>query len=108
MLPDHDGEIELREMNRALSALPTGQRTALLLVSASGLSYEEAADDLRLRGGHDQEPRRPSARDARERCSTQRNAYRGRRRQARAAQSRAAARRAEMPCRPRGKSSIPP
>src|ERR1700689_5370488 len=43
VLPDHDGELELREMNSALSALPTGQRTALLLVSASGLSYEEAA-----------------------------------------------------------------
>lgn len=43
VLPDHDGEIELRELNNALSALPTGQRTALLLVSASGLSYEEAA-----------------------------------------------------------------
>jgi RNA polymerase sigma-70 factor (ECF subfamily) len=41
--PDHDGEIELRELNSALSTLPTGQRTALLLVSASGLSYEEAA-----------------------------------------------------------------
>jgi RNA polymerase sigma-70 factor, ECF subfamily len=43
VLPDHDGEIELRELNSALSNLPTGQRTALLLVSASGLSYEEAA-----------------------------------------------------------------
>src|SRR5580704_4001214 len=43
VLPDHDGELELREMNSALSTLPTGQRTALLLVSASGLSYEEAA-----------------------------------------------------------------
>ena len=43
VLPDHDGEIELRELNTALSTLPTGQRTALLLVSASGLSYEEAA-----------------------------------------------------------------
>jgi RNA polymerase sigma-70 factor (ECF subfamily) len=44
VLPDHDGEIELRELNSALSTLPTGQRTALLLVSASGLSYEEAAN----------------------------------------------------------------
>ncbi|HSY08650.1 MAG TPA: sigma-70 family RNA polymerase sigma factor [Steroidobacteraceae bacterium] len=43
VLPEHDGEIELRELNSALSTLPTGQRTALLLVSASGLSYEEAA-----------------------------------------------------------------
>jgi len=43
VLPDHDGELELRELHNALSTLPTGQRTALLLVSASGLSYEEAA-----------------------------------------------------------------
>jgi RNA polymerase sigma-70 factor (ECF subfamily) len=43
VLPEHDGDIELRELNTALSTLPTGQRTALLLVSASGLSYEEAA-----------------------------------------------------------------
>src|ERR1700692_928853 len=41
--PDHDAELELRELHGALSRLPTGQRTALLLVSASGLSYEEAA-----------------------------------------------------------------
>jgi RNA polymerase sigma-70 factor (ECF subfamily) len=41
--PDHDGQLELRELHSALSKLPTGQRTALLLVSASGLSYEEAA-----------------------------------------------------------------
>jgi len=43
VLPDHDGELQLRELHNALSTLPTGQRTALLLVSASGLSYEEAA-----------------------------------------------------------------
>jgi RNA polymerase sigma-70 factor, ECF subfamily len=43
VLPDHDAELELRELHGALSRLPTGQRTALLLVSASGLSYEEAA-----------------------------------------------------------------
>jgi RNA polymerase sigma-70 factor (ECF subfamily) len=41
--PDHDGELELRELHNALLTLPTGQRKALLLVSASGLSYEEAA-----------------------------------------------------------------
>jgi len=43
VLPDHDAQLELRELYSALSRLPTGQRTALLLVSASGLSYEEAA-----------------------------------------------------------------
>ena len=41
--PDHDGKLELRDLNRALSTLSPGQRTALILVSASGFSYEEAA-----------------------------------------------------------------
>jgi RNA polymerase sigma-70 factor (ECF subfamily) len=41
--PDHDGDLELRDLNRALARLSPGQRTALILVSASGFSYEEAA-----------------------------------------------------------------
>ncbi len=41
--PDHDGDLELRDLNRALGKLSPGQRTALILVSASGFSYEEAA-----------------------------------------------------------------
>jgi RNA polymerase sigma-70 factor (ECF subfamily) len=41
--PDHDGDLELRDLNRALAKLSAGQRTALILVSASGFSYEEAA-----------------------------------------------------------------
>jgi len=41
---DHDGELELRDLNRALASLSSGQRTALILVSASGFSYEEAAE----------------------------------------------------------------
>ena len=41
--PDHDGDLELRDLNRALCKLSSGQRTALILVSASGFSYEEAA-----------------------------------------------------------------
>ncbi len=41
--PDHDGALELRDLNRALAVLSPGQRTALILVSASGFSYEEAA-----------------------------------------------------------------
>jgi RNA polymerase sigma-70 factor (ECF subfamily) len=41
--PDHDGKLELRELNLALSSLSPGQRTALILVSVSGFSYEEAA-----------------------------------------------------------------
>jgi RNA polymerase sigma-70 factor (ECF subfamily) len=41
--PDHDGELELRDLRRALLELSPGQRNALMLVSASGYSYEEAA-----------------------------------------------------------------
>jgi RNA polymerase sigma-70 factor (ECF subfamily) len=41
--PDHDGKLELRDLNRALAVLSPGQRTALILVSVSGFSYEEAA-----------------------------------------------------------------
>ncbi len=41
--PDHDGELELRDLNRALAELSPGQRNALMLVSANGFSYEEAA-----------------------------------------------------------------
>ena len=42
--PDHDGKLELRDLNRALATLSPGQRTALILVSVSGFSYEEAAE----------------------------------------------------------------
>ena len=41
--PDHDGKLELHDLNRALAVLSPGQRTALILVSVSGFSYEEAA-----------------------------------------------------------------
>jgi RNA polymerase sigma-70 factor (ECF subfamily) len=41
--PEHDGDLEVRDLNRALATLSPGQRTALILVSASGFSYEEAA-----------------------------------------------------------------
>jgi len=41
--PDHDGDLEVRDLNRALATLSPGQRTALILVSVSGFSYEEAA-----------------------------------------------------------------
>jgi len=41
--PEHDGDLELRDLNRALATLSSGQRTALILVSASGFSYEQAA-----------------------------------------------------------------
>lgn len=38
------GHVELAELRKALSAIPADQREALLLVGASGFSYEEAAD----------------------------------------------------------------
>jgi len=49
--PDHDGAMEMREFLAALQALPPDQREALVLVGASGLSYEEAAAVLGTRVG---------------------------------------------------------
>jgi len=43
-LPEQPGQIELSEFRRALSELPQDQREALVLVGASGFSYEEAAN----------------------------------------------------------------
>ena len=51
--------IHLSDMHRALLTLPPERREALLLVGAGGFSYEEAAEHLRLRCGHDQEPGGP-------------------------------------------------
>src|SRR5262249_1494978 len=48
---DHDGDLELRDLNRALATLSPGQRTALILVSVSGYSYEEAASICRCAVG---------------------------------------------------------
>jgi RNA polymerase sigma-70 factor (ECF subfamily) len=42
--PAHDVNLHLRDLQRALDELPDDQREALLLVTASGLSYEEAAE----------------------------------------------------------------
>lgn len=41
--PSHDGVMDLADFRRALLDLPDEQREALLLVGASGFSYEEAA-----------------------------------------------------------------
>jgi RNA polymerase sigma-70 factor (ECF subfamily) len=41
--PDQHGRVEFEEFRVALSKLPPDQREALLLVGASGFSYEEAA-----------------------------------------------------------------
>ena len=41
--PEQHGHMDLTDMQQALSRLPVDQREALLLVSASDMSYEEAA-----------------------------------------------------------------
>ena len=41
--PRQDAHLELQDFRAALSTLPAAQREALVLVGASGLSYEEAA-----------------------------------------------------------------
>jgi len=43
MAPPQDGHIEFQDLRSALMKLPDDQREALLLIGASGLSYEEAA-----------------------------------------------------------------
>lgn len=42
--PEQDGHVDLADMKTALGKLPIDQREALLLVSASDMSYEEAAE----------------------------------------------------------------
>ncbi|XDA99417.1 RNA polymerase sigma factor [Sulfitobacter sp. LCG007] len=42
--PDHDGRMNLKDFRKAFEILPDEQREALILVGASGFSYEEAAD----------------------------------------------------------------
>ena len=49
--PAHSGRLELVEFMAALQVLPEEQREALILVGASGLSYEEAAEVLGTRVG---------------------------------------------------------
>lgn len=42
--PEQVGRIELNELREAMAKLPSDQREALILVGASGFSYEEAAE----------------------------------------------------------------
>jgi RNA polymerase sigma-70 factor, ECF subfamily len=44
--PDQDDRIMIHDLEAALHKLPEGQREAILLVGADGLSYEEAAQVL--------------------------------------------------------------
>jgi RNA polymerase sigma-70 factor, ECF subfamily len=50
-LPNQESRLDLQDMNRALQQLPTDQREALLLVTASDLSYEEAAEICKVAVG---------------------------------------------------------
>ena len=42
--PEHDGRLALRDFAVAFAKLPDEQREALILIGASGLTYEEAAE----------------------------------------------------------------
>ena len=42
-MPEQNGRLDFQDLRAALAKLPSDQREALLLVSAEGLSYEEAA-----------------------------------------------------------------
>jgi RNA polymerase sigma-70 factor (ECF subfamily) len=42
--PAHDGRLQMNDFREAFSKLPDEQREVLLLVGASGFSYEEAAE----------------------------------------------------------------
>lgn len=43
-LPEQDGHLDFEDLRIALTRLPSDQREAVLLVGASGFSYEEAAE----------------------------------------------------------------
>lgn len=45
-IPDHDDRLMLKDLAAALAKLPEGQRKAILLVGAEGMSYEAAAQAL--------------------------------------------------------------
>jgi RNA polymerase sigma-70 factor (ECF subfamily) len=45
-VPDHENRAMLRDLAAALDKLPEGQRKAIMLVGAEGMSYEAAAQSL--------------------------------------------------------------
>ncbi len=45
-VPDQEDRIMIQDLEAALGKLPQGQREAIMLVGADGLSYEEAAEAL--------------------------------------------------------------
>lgn len=42
--PEQLGKIDLQDMQKALDTLPADQKEAIILIGASGMSYEEAAE----------------------------------------------------------------
>jgi RNA polymerase sigma-70 factor (ECF subfamily) len=50
-IPDQEDHLAVQDLHTALAKLPREQREALLLVSAEGLSYEEAAEALGTKVG---------------------------------------------------------
>jgi len=42
--PEHDGRLSMNDFQKAFAQLPDDQREVLILVGASGFSYEEAAE----------------------------------------------------------------
>jgi RNA polymerase sigma-70 factor (ECF subfamily) len=49
--PVHDDKLAFKDFQAALAELPADQREALILIGASGLSYEEAAEVCGVRVG---------------------------------------------------------
>jgi RNA polymerase sigma-70 factor, ECF subfamily len=45
-IPDHEDRVMLKDLAAALAKLPEGQRKAIMLVGAEGMSYEAAAQAL--------------------------------------------------------------
>ncbi len=62
--PEQHSRVEFEEFRVALAKLPPDQREALILVGASGFSYEEAAAICECAVGNDQEPRQSRAHPA--------------------------------------------
>jgi RNA polymerase sigma-70 factor, ECF subfamily len=51
MKPEQDGHLDMSDLHVALAKLPADQREAIILVGASGFSYEEAADICKVAMG---------------------------------------------------------
>jgi RNA polymerase sigma-70 factor (ECF subfamily) len=48
---DQDGHLDMADLRTALAKLPEDQREAIILVGASGFSYEEAAEICKVAVG---------------------------------------------------------